>query len=112
MAKPFKGTINVDILGDSEPKTGRLLTGRNHDSQQHGLYHRGSDRLPGRQRHDPPENGMASEILVERGWNTYLVGKCHGTVAVHRRYDSSSASQRQRQAVRGPRARGRRDDGP
>ncbi len=25
----------------------------------------------------PPENGMVSEILVERGWNTYVVGKWH-----------------------------------
>jgi arylsulfatase A-like enzyme len=25
----------------------------------------------------PPENGMLSEILVERGWNTYIAGKWH-----------------------------------
>jgi arylsulfatase A-like enzyme len=25
----------------------------------------------------PPENGMLSEILGERGWNTYMVGKWH-----------------------------------
>ena len=25
----------------------------------------------------PPENGMLPEILAERGWNTYLVGKWH-----------------------------------
>jgi arylsulfatase A-like enzyme len=25
----------------------------------------------------PPENGMVSEILGERGWNTYMVGKWH-----------------------------------
>src|ERR1700735_432024 len=25
----------------------------------------------------PPENGMLSEILAERGWNTYMVGKWH-----------------------------------
>src|SRR6266576_3884769 len=25
----------------------------------------------------PPENGMVSEILGERGWNTYIVGKWH-----------------------------------
>ncbi|HEY1972431.1 MAG TPA: arylsulfatase, partial [Pseudonocardia sp.] len=25
----------------------------------------------------PPENGMISEILGERGWNTYIVGKWH-----------------------------------
>ena len=25
----------------------------------------------------PPENGMVSEVLVERGWNTYIVGKWH-----------------------------------
>jgi Sulfatase len=27
----------------------------------------------------PPENGMLSEILGERGWNTYIVGKWHLT---------------------------------
>jgi len=25
----------------------------------------------------PPENGMLPEILGERGWNTYMVGKWH-----------------------------------
>jgi arylsulfatase A-like enzyme len=25
----------------------------------------------------PPENGMISEILGERGWNTYMTGKWH-----------------------------------
>ena len=45
--------------------------------QQHGLHHRGRDRVPERQRHDPAENGMLPEILGERGWNTYMVGKWH-----------------------------------
>ena len=27
----------------------------------------------------PPENGMLSEILGDRGWNTYIVGKWHLT---------------------------------
>ena len=45
--------------------------------EQHGLHHRGGDRLPEPSGTIPPENGMLSEILGERGWNTYMVGKWH-----------------------------------
>ena len=46
-------------------------------AQQHGVHHRGGDRLPERQRHDPAGERQIQEILGERGWNTYMVGKWH-----------------------------------
>ncbi len=45
--------------------------------QQHGLHHRGRVGFPNASGAIPPENGMLSEILGERGWNTYMVGKWH-----------------------------------
>src|SRR3984885_11032024 len=139
MAKPFKGTINVDIR-DSEPdwvpfeppvapyaapnvvyivlddvgysamrcyggpvetpnidriasQGGRytqwhttalcsptrsaLLTGRNHTRNSMACITEAATGFPNGSGTIPPENGMISEILADRGWNTYLVGKWH-----------------------------------
>ncbi len=47
-------------------------------AQLHGLHHRGGrSAFPNASGTIPPENGMLSEILGERGWNTYMVGKWH-----------------------------------
>ena len=45
--------------------------------QQHGLHHGGGIGFPNASGTIPPENGTLPEILGERGWNTYMVGKWH-----------------------------------
>ena len=47
-----------------------------HDERD-GLHHRGGVRVPERQRHIPFECATLAEVLGERGWNTYMVGKWH-----------------------------------
>ena len=47
-------------------------------AQQHGLHHRGRDRLPERERHDPArERHALARSSASCGWNTYMVGKWH-----------------------------------
>ena len=45
--------------------------------QQHGLHHRGRDRLPQRERHHPARERDAVRDPRRAGWNTYIVGKWH-----------------------------------
>ncbi len=59
------------------PTRSCLLTGRNHTRNSMACITEGSSGFPNASGVIPPENGMLSEILAERGWNTYMVGKWH-----------------------------------
>jgi arylsulfatase len=59
------------------PTRSCLLTGRNHTKNSMGCITEAAIGFPNASGTIPPENGMVSEILVERGWNTYITGKWH-----------------------------------
>jgi arylsulfatase len=59
------------------PTRSCLLTGRNHTRNSMACITEASVGFPNASGTVPPENGMVSEILGERGWNTYIVGKWH-----------------------------------
>ena len=59
------------------PTRSCLLTGRNHTRNSMACITEASIGFPNASGTIPPENGMLPEILAERGWNTYMVGKWH-----------------------------------
>ena len=59
------------------PTRSCLLTGRNHTRNSMACITEAAVGFPNASGTIPPENGMISEILGERGWNTYMVGKWH-----------------------------------
>jgi arylsulfatase len=59
------------------PTRSCLLTGRNHTRNSMACITEAAVGFPNASGTIPPENGMVSEILGERGWNTYSVGKWH-----------------------------------
>jgi arylsulfatase A-like enzyme len=59
------------------PTRSCLLTGRNHTRNSMACITEAASGFPNASGTIPPENGMISEILGERGWNTYAVGKWH-----------------------------------
>ena len=59
------------------PTRSCLLTGRNHTRNSMACITEAAIGFPNASGMIPPENGMISEILAERGWNTYMVGKWH-----------------------------------
>ncbi len=59
------------------PTRSCLLTGRNHTRNSMACITEAASGFPTASGTIPPENGMLSEILGERGWNTYMVGKWH-----------------------------------
>jgi arylsulfatase A-like enzyme len=61
------------------PTRSSLLNGRNATSNGMACIVEGSAGFPGFSARIPFENGMISEVLGERGWNTYAVGKWHLT---------------------------------
>ncbi len=61
------------------PTRAALLTGRNHHSNGMGCIPDLVQGYPGYNGVIPNENGMLSEILKARGYNTYAVGKWHLT---------------------------------
>ncbi|HKC21678.1 MAG TPA: sulfatase-like hydrolase/transferase [Gaiellaceae bacterium] len=108
MTMPFKGVINVDVkesvpdrapytqpiapegtpnvlyivlddVGFSAPMRACLLTGRNHTSNGMACITEASGGFPNQNGHIPFECGTLAEVLGERGWNTYMVGKWHLT---------------------------------
>ena len=59
------------------PTRSCLLTGRNHTRNSMACITEAAIGFPNGSGTIPPENGMVSEVLGERGWNTYIVGKWH-----------------------------------
>jgi arylsulfatase A-like enzyme len=59
------------------PSRSCLLTGRNHTRNSMACITEAASGFPNASGTIPPENGMISEIIGERGWNTYAVGKWH-----------------------------------
>ncbi len=61
------------------PTRSSLLTGRNATSNGMACIAEATTGFPGSSGRIPFENGMLSEVLGDRGWNTYCVGKWHLT---------------------------------
>jgi arylsulfatase A-like enzyme len=61
------------------PTRSSLLNGRNATSNNMACITEASAGFPGFSARIPFENGLVSEVLNERGWNTYAVGKWHLT---------------------------------
>ena len=63
------------------PTRACLLTGRNHTTNGMACITEASAGFPNQNGHIPFECGTLAEVLSERGWNTYAVGKWHLTAA-------------------------------
>ncbi|HEY9898126.1 MAG TPA: arylsulfatase [Pantanalinema sp.] len=61
------------------PTRSCLLTGRNATSNGMACITEGASGFPGSNGHIPFENAFISEVLLERGYNTYALGKWHLT---------------------------------
>jgi arylsulfatase len=61
------------------PTRSSLLTGRNATSNNMACITEASSGFPGFSARIPFENGTIAEVLNERGWNTYAIGKWHLT---------------------------------
>jgi arylsulfatase A-like enzyme len=96
---PIK-TPNIDALAKNgllfnsmhttalcSPTRSCILTGRNHHSNAMSCITEGSTGYPGGNGNIPFENGMLSEILLQKGYSTFALGKWHLTPA-----DQSSAA--------------------
>jgi len=59
------------------PTRSCLLTGRNHTTNAMGCITEATSGFPNANGHIPFENANLAELLVEHGWNTYMVGKWH-----------------------------------
>jgi arylsulfatase A-like enzyme len=72
---------NMHTTALCSPTRACILTGRNHHSNAMACITEGSTGFPGYNANIPFENGFISEILLERGYNTYAIGKWHMTPA-------------------------------
>src|SRR5258706_9186836 len=59
------------------PTRACLMTGRNHTTNGMNCITECASGFPNANGVIPPENGQIQQILAERGWNTYMVGKWH-----------------------------------
>jgi arylsulfatase len=59
------------------PTRSCLLNGRNHTRNSMACITEAASGFPNASGVIPPENGQLQQILGERGWNTYMVGKWH-----------------------------------
>lgn len=72
---------NMHTTALCSPTRSCILTGRNHHSNAMAGITEVSTGYPGYNGSIPFENGFLSEILKEKGYNTYAVGKWHLTPA-------------------------------
>ena len=68
---------NMHTTALCSPSRSCITTGRNHHSNHMGCLANGSTGFLGYDGYMPFENGMLSEILKDRGYNTYCIGKWH-----------------------------------
>jgi arylsulfatase len=61
------------------PTRSCLMTGRNHTTNGMATITEAASGFPSANGHIPFECGTIAEVLGERGWNTYMVGKWHLT---------------------------------
>jgi arylsulfatase A-like enzyme len=59
------------------PTRSCFLTGRNHHQNGFAQIAEGASGFPGHSGHIPMENAALAEVLREKGWNTFWVGKNH-----------------------------------
>lgn len=72
---------NMHTTALCSPTRSCILTGRNHHSNHVAGIMEISTGFPGYDCNIPFEHGFLSEILSQRGYNTYAVGKWHLTPA-------------------------------
>lgn len=70
---------NFHTTAMCSPTRAAMLTGHNHHSSGMGLVAELAQGFPGYHAAMPPTHGMLSEILKERGFATFAVGKWHLT---------------------------------
>ncbi|MGA3148315.1 MAG: arylsulfatase [Acidimicrobiales bacterium] len=68
---------NMHTTALCSPSRSCIITGRNHHSNAMACITEFSTGYPGYNGNIPFENGYLSEILVEHGYSTYMVGKWH-----------------------------------
>ncbi len=68
---------NFHTTGLCSPTRTCIITGRNHHSNGMGSISEWSTGYPGYDGRVVPEHGFLSEILKDRGYNTYAIGKWH-----------------------------------
>jgi arylsulfatase A-like enzyme len=68
---------NMHTTALCSPSRACILTGRNHHSNHLACLINASTGYPGSDGYIPFENGFLSEILLQRGYNTYCIGKWH-----------------------------------
>lgn len=72
---------NMHTTALCSPTRSCILTGRNHHSNGMAAITEISTGYPGYNGYIPFENGFLSEILQQKGYSTYAVGKWHLTPA-------------------------------
>jgi arylsulfatase A-like enzyme len=70
---------NMHTTALCSPSRSCIVTGRNHHSNGMACITELATGFPGYNGVIPFENGMLSEVLVERGYSTFMVGKWHLT---------------------------------
>jgi arylsulfatase A-like enzyme len=68
---------NMHTTALCSPSRSCILTGRNHHSNHLACLTNGSTGFPGSDGYIPFENGFLSEMLLQKGYNTYCLGKWH-----------------------------------
>ncbi len=79
IAKQGLSYLNFHTTALCSPTRSCLLTGRNHTSNGMSGITEITDGYPNANGHIPFECANIAEVLGERGWNTYAVGKWHLT---------------------------------
>ena len=59
------------------PTRSCFLTGRNHHQNGFAQIAEGAQGFPGHTGHIPMENAAMAEVMREKGWNTFWIGKNH-----------------------------------
>src|SRR5262245_16936391 len=59
------------------PTRSCLLTGRTHHQNGYACIAEGATGYPGSNGHIPMENAFLAQVMRERGWNTWWIGKNH-----------------------------------